>query len=255
MIKIYFLVFILACCGNASARVFSYQDAILAPYVRGSAGLSRLKQDAFANSNGDTAVDGSSRYQYGGELGLMVALSTQLHLRVGAEILRHSSVRAATGANDQGDRLYTLDSTVLVFNPNAVVEYVNSGKGNLRYFAELGVGMANVAVVNTYRMTSAGASALHVTDFDEKMDANVLSGVAGLGLEVLFTDNVTFLTDFGYRYLRVNNLKHKGGVKNIVEPSGVKAGEPATNMDGSKRALDLGGVFVGAAFRFYLNFL
>ena len=239
----------------AKARVFSYKDNETGAYVRGTGGLLSLDQDPFGNSSGPgTTISQSTKYDYGGELGFMLGLTPNLHLRLAAEVIQANPV-AGDGTDASGATLFTLNSSVFVFNPNVAFEYVYSTHGNMRFYGELGVGYANVTVVNTYKMTSAGTAALGVSDFNETMETNVLSGEAGIGLETLFTDNVTFLADFGYRYLPVHSLKYKADVNNIVSPGGVHKGDVVLNQDGSKRQFNLGGVFTGVAFRFYLNFL
>lgn len=238
----------------AQARVFDYKDSGIAPYIRGTGGLSQLNQDAFANSSGNSTVNGSSKYNYGAEIGLMLGLSQDVHFRLGAEIIQESPVNGQ-GVDSSGSALYTINSTVFIFNPNAALEFVLNKKGNTRFYFQLGAGYANVAVTNAYTMTSAGQTALGVGSFTENLYANTISGNAGFGMETLFTDNVTFLADLDYRYLPVTSLKYKSGVTNIVSPSGVSAGAPVVNGDGSARKLNLSGIYAGVAFRFYLKFL
>jgi hypothetical protein len=240
----------------AEARVFNFKDSDVAAYVRGTGGLSALDQDPFGNSSGvGTTVNGSTSYDYGAEIGLMLALSPKLHLRIGAEVIQESPV-SAPGTNSAGTQLFTLSSSVFVFNPNVALEYVYSTHGNTRFFGELGAGYANVSVVNQYTMTAAGTTALGgVGSYKETMQDNTMSAIAGLGLETLFTDNATLILDFGYRYLPVKGLVYKAPVDNIVSPGGVTQGQQVLNADGSKRTLNLGGLFGGIAFRFYFNSL
>jgi hypothetical protein len=241
---------------NSEARVFSYKDSGLAAFVRGTGGLSVLNQDAFGNSSGaGTTVDGKSRYNYGGEVGFMLGLTSSFHVRFGAEVFQNHPV-VGDGVDSSGTTRFTLNSSVFVFNPNIAFEYVYKTTGNLRFFGEVGGGYANVTVVNDYKMTSAGTTALGVGDFKETMDTNVISGFLGMGLETLFTDNVTFIIDVGYRYLYAKALKYKADTKNILSPTtGVHKGDPVVNQDGSNRKMNLGGPYGGIAFRFYLNFL
>jgi hypothetical protein len=248
------LLFSLALSASpAGARVFSYKDSALAAYVRGTGGFSQLTQDAFANESGaGTSVNGSSKYNYGAEVGFAMNLEANTHLRIGAELIRQMPVNGE-GSDSSGTSRYTLNSTVFVFNPNIAIEHVYSVKGILRYYLAVGVGYANVTVVNDYKMTAAGTSALGVSDFKETMEANVLSSQASVGLETLFTDNVTFMADFGYRYLPVKGLKYKNEMTNFT--GAVHKGDDVLNADGSKRNLNLGGLFGGVSFRFYLNFL
>ncbi len=241
---------------SAHARVFNYKDATLAAFLRGTGGFSQLNQDAFAGSVGNAEVKDTTNFDYSGELGAVIAMSPVWHLRIGAEVIQHRPVSESKGLDTSGNELFKLTSSVFVFNPQVTFEYVYGAGTSVRYYAAAGFGMANVTVVNTYTMTTAGTSAFGVGNFDEKMESNTYSGHIETGLETVFTDNVTFMTDVGYRYLQVAKMKYKGDATTIQSPTtGVAKGDTVTNPDGSTRTLNLSGLFVGVAFRFYLNFL
>lgn len=240
----------------AQARVFNYKDSGLAAYLRGTGGFSKVNQEPFAHSSGGADIEEGSHLNYGGEIGFLFGLSANLHMRVGAEVIQARPVSQAKGTNSSDAELFSLDSSVFVFNPNVTFEYVYSGAGNLRFFSAVGAGLADITVENRYTMTATGTSAFGgVQDFNEKMSAQTTSGHFLIGLETLFLDNVTFTADVGYRYMPVKELKYKGDTNNIVSPGGVTKGSTVYNEDGSKRTMDLGGLFAGIAFRFYLNFL
>ena len=240
----------------AQARVFSYGDSSLGAYIRGTGGLVAVNQDAFAHSSGqNTVLTGASSTDYSGEVGFLFGLGPNFHVRLGAEILQPTTV-SSTGTSPAGAERFTLSSSVFVFNPNLVFEVVYSTIGSMRFFAQAGVGYAMVNIANDYTMTATGTAQLGgVTDYKETMSGGGVSGIFGFGLETLFTDNVTFMIDFGYRYLPVSNFKYTGDFSNIVDPSGVNKGDPVVNHDGSKRAINMSGIFGGVGFRFYFNFL
>lgn len=251
--KIICLAVLLAGGFSAQARVFNYKDATVAAYVRGTGGLSLLDQDAFANEAGaGTALTGASKYNYGAELGFALAIGANTHLKFGAEMIQENPVNGS-GADSSGVKRYDITSSVFVFNPNVALEHVWSSSGSIRYYFSLGAGYAMVTASNAYKMTDAGVAALGVGDFKENMSATALSGQASFGLETLFLDNVTLLADAGYRYLPVRQMKYTGDVKNFTGT--FAKGDIVTNSDGSKRTLDLGGLFLGVTFRFYLNFM
>lgn len=96
----------------------------------------------------------------------------------------------------------------------------------MRYYGALGGGYANVTVVNAYKFNSVGTARWGLADYDEKMEANAIEAHGEMGLETLFTDNVTFLCGIGYpRYLMVPKLKYKGDVNTIQNPGGVLKGD------------------------------
>jgi hypothetical protein len=235
----------------AQARVFSFSDRRIAPYIRGSIGYSQLQDSAFADSSGaNTSIDGTVPWNYSGELGLALGLSDSLFLRFGAELLSGGN-GDITGSSAAGAQWFKLDSSVMAFNPNIGVEFIYSTMGNWRFFTVVGVGMAQVTLENRYTMTPAGATALGKPSYNEKAKANAYGGTISTGLEALFTDNVTVMLDLGYRYLPVKELKLTGPVSTVAQPSG-KEGDVLKNSDGSTRELDLGGVFASVCFRFYI---
>lgn len=245
-----------AATSAAHARVFNFKEATLGAYVRGTGGKSAVGQDPFGNSSGgDTIISEETNWDYSGELGAQLSLGDKVNLRLGVEAIQHRPVTEAKGTNQSGAERFTLDSDVFIFNPNATLEYIYHANGHWRFYALAGAGLADVTVVNSYKMTALGTADYGVGDFDEKMHASVYSGHVGTGFEALFTDNATVSMDLNYRYLKVQTIKYKGDTQSIVAPGGVTKGETAYNQDGNKRTLDLGGVYVGVTFRFYLNFL
>lgn len=241
----------------SEARVFSYGDSTsLGAFIRGTGGLVSVNQDAFAHSSGaGTTLTGASSLDYGGEFGFIFGLSKNFHLRFGAEILQPASVNS-TGTSPAAVERFTLNSSIFVFNPNLVLEAVYSEIASMRFFMQAGVGYAMMNIANDYKMTAAGTAQLGgVTDYKETMSGSGISGIFGFGLEAPFTDNVTFMVDFGYRYMPVSSFKYTGDFNTILKPAGAHKGDDVLNQDGSKRAVNMSGVFGGLGFRFYFNYL
>lgn len=225
-------------------------------FLGGTLGASQAGQDAFANADGGSKVDKDTKYAYSGEFGVLLGLNENLRVRMGAEIIQHSPISKAPGSDSSGTELFTLDSSIFVFNPNLVFEYSFKNLGSFRFFGEAGVGYAMVTASNAYAMTAAGTSALGgVSDYKEGMTGTAISSMAGVGMEMLFVDNTTFSLHAGYRHIPVAELKYAGDVKTISQPGGVSKGDTVLNSDGSKRALNLDEAFVGVTLRFFLHFL
>src|SRR4051812_16800633 len=91
------LLFLFCPSGPANARVFSYKDAGVAAFIRGTGGLSQLNQDAFAHSSGGAKIDNTTNYDYSGELGVVIGITPVFHLRLGAEVIQHRPVSEAKG--------------------------------------------------------------------------------------------------------------------------------------------------------------
>ena len=251
----FFLAALLLMASAAQARIFNYKDSNLAMFLGGSLGTSQASQDAFANADGAAAVDKDTKYAYSGEFGVLLGLNENLRMRMGAEIIQHTPISKAPGLNASGAELFSLDSSIFVFNPNLVFEYSFKNLGGFRFFGEAGVGYAMVTASNSYAMTAAGTSAFGVSDYKEGMTGTAISSMAGVGMEMIFVDNTTFSLHAGYRHIPVKELKYAGDVKTISQPGGVSKGDTVLNSDGSKRALNLDDIFVGVTLRFFLHFL
>lgn len=235
----------------ASARVFDITQQSFAAYVRGTIGPSLLKQDAFANSDGPgTKLSGKSSFDYTGEFGFLFPLTNQLNVRFGLQLFQSSPV-ADSGYSPSGVKRFDLKSDVFVYAPVAALEYAYDQLGNTRFLVSAGAGYADVTVDNDYKM--APTSDLSTNDFTEKMHSSVINGFVSLGVETQFTDTATVMLDFGYRYFPVRSLSYKSNVTSFAASSGASQGDTVKNSDGTTRKLDLGGIFAGIAFRFYIH--
>ncbi len=254
--KISVLALVLCFGSSAYARVFNFKDTGLGVMLRGTGGLSSVDKDPYGDSSGSsTEIDEQTKYNYGGELAAVWGMGQNYNLRLGAEVMQHHPIKEGHGKNAAGTDRFQFDSSTFVFNPNIAAEIFLEAGSKFRFFAQAGVGYAMVDVENRYTMTATGTSELGVGSFNEKMSGTGMSYLVGAGFEALMLDNVTISVDGGYRYIKITELKYTGDVNNIVAPAGAAKGDTALKNDGTKRELNLGGLFVGASLRFYLNFL
>ncbi len=243
----------------AEARVFSYADSWLAAYLRGSVGMSSLNDKAYADTVGtDIAFKDGVDYNFGGEIGLAVLLSETLTLRLGVEGL------GALTARDEGQDPNVVAgnvesvSHVSVFNPMATAEYVYHSIGGLRLFTMAGIGYATVKVSNEYTLAS-GMPALYSysgnNPYKESWESSpIISWQIGTGLEYSFMSNVTINLDVGWRFLEATKFTHKSAQEVIRGNAATTVKAGGTVRDNADRAvqLDLGGVFAGVMFKFYI---
>lgn len=236
----------------AQARVFDYKNAGVAAYIRGTGGLTNLGKDSFDKAAGDgTRVSGSSAYAYGGEVGAMFSFGADFKMRLGLEVMQPSGFSKAPGTNVVGVERFKLDSSVFVFNPNVTFEYIYKTNGAWRFYGALGAGYADVTVENRYNMSAT--TDLATASYSEKLGGKGLSGLAAMGFETIFLDNVAFAADIGYRYMPISSLTYK--MDGTGFNGAFSKGGDALDSSGKKRAVDLSGIILGASFRFYLNFL
>ena len=245
------LGFFLLVSSHTHGRVFSFESENLATYLRGTAGLSAVDNTAFAASSGSgTSFTDQVKYNFSGELGFIFTHSG-VSLRLGVEGLIPKEVEAASGTNSGGTELLTVTSENLGVIPIANLEVAFYELGSTRLSAGGGVGYVTLSSKNTYTITTDGQSALGVTDYVEEVSGSTIGGQIFGMLESHFTDNVTVTAEVGYRYYKVSELTHDTDVTTI---NGTFAkGATAVNNDGTKREIDLSGLFVGLGFRIYID--
>lgn len=239
---------------TAEARVFDFKKESIAPYFRGTGGLSAVGQEGFANAKGaaTTLGDDEALFNYSGEFGVLFHLMETFNFRFAIEAIQAQEVADLKGNNSSGAELYTLESSTFVLHPNFAAEFIHTQSDSLRFFSYVGLGQANLTLENQYQMTTAGETA-YVPSYTEKLEATSVSYFGGFGLEALMVDTTTVQVDLGYRYLKFKELKHKGDLTSIQGSFG--KGDVARNDDGSKRRQDFSGFYLGISFRFYIEII
>lgn len=244
----FFIVF------QSYARVFNFKNENLAVFFQGSGGLSSVSNNVFAKSSGSSTVFSSSdvvAYNPAFDLGFLFKLSEGFVVTTSMQLLQTKQV-VAKGTNSSGTELMTVTSDVFVMNPRLQFEVDVYNAGTSRFYINAGAGYADVSVDNKYEFTATGSTTYSsIADYTEKSNNYFISYTMGLGYEYIFVDNVTMNLDLGYRYLKVGQLTHKHDTTTIN--GAVSKGDVVKNNDGLNREFDLGGVYVGIGFRFYIN--
>jgi hypothetical protein len=242
---------------NAVARKFDFKSEYFASYFRGTGGTSAVGDNAFKGAGGhSTEYTDSVKYNFSGEIGFLINPVDKVTLRLGVELLQAKPLNDTKGTQNEQD-MFTLTSTVFVFNPLVTVEAAFLTTSKSRAFVYAGSGLANVTMDNQYSFTPLGQTSLGVaSDYTEKTEANLIYWHLGLGYEVLFVDNVTAAFDLGYRYLPIEELKYKADIDDMVDSIGsVNKGDVVMNQEGGPRTLDMSGPYIGLSFRFYIELI
>lgn len=237
--------------GIAEARVFDFKNERIATYFGGTFGPSSVGDTAYGASSGsDISVDKQISTNASGEIGLLLT-TPKLNLKLGAELLLPKQYSDIEGTDAAGTSMFNLRSKIYALIPMATLEILAYQTPTSRLILAAGGGLAFVTLDNTYTMTSAGTTTLGVGDFTESASATVTALQVYTGYEMLFTDTVTAVFNLGYRHIPVPALKSSKATTAI---SGTQAeGDELKNMDGTSRSINLGGVFVGLSFRFYIG--
>ncbi len=232
-------------------RVFDIKSETFGSYFKGTYASGLVGKSMFESSSGTgVTFDKTADYNFSGEFGFLWARSFMV-LRLGAEVIRTRSLQGTKGTDASDVELYKMNSDVNVFNPKVGVEFSFFRSSIARAFFGGSVGQATVTVQNSYAFTSAGNTTFNnLADFTEAGTQTVTSAEGLVGFECLFSDTTTFVFDAGYRSLKASALARKADVTTF--DGAQTAGEPLKNSDGTQKTLDMSGLFVGLAFRFYL---
>ncbi len=239
---------------NTQARVFDFTKENFATYLAGTGQTSVLANGVYDTSSlsGTTFSDTSGMtYAFSGGIGILFGVSNFI-LRAGVEILRPKKIEGQKGTSAASAALFTLNSDVLAVIPNVGIEYSYHATSTFKAFVGGTIGLATVDFGNTYTMTATEVTNNGGTvSFAEEGTGSAYAGTFSTGMETILSDNVTFLAEVGYRYLRVEDLTHKRSVGTFL--GSVTKGDPVVDVDGAKKVFDLSGPFGGLAFRFYID--
>jgi hypothetical protein len=230
---------------RAEARVFNINNEKFATYFLVTGGSSAIKQNAFINeANTTDTFTGEAAHNFTGEFGFLYS-TPNVSLRFGFEIFKPSALKAVPANNGTTD-IYTLNSDITGYAPKLGVEINLQKSSTYRSFLTAYVGSGSASYKNDYTIVSYPGVADHSV---EAKGSQTLYG-GSLGVESHLTDTTTYIFEFGYRQMKIDNLKYSKGVTTF---SGAKtAGDPVLDANGQARSLDFTGGYISLGFRFYL---
>ncbi|MGZ3773486.1 MAG: hypothetical protein ACXVCY_10805 [Pseudobdellovibrionaceae bacterium] len=233
----------------AQARVFNINNEAFAAYFAMTGGGSSLGTSAVDDESGTgIKFTGGMKYNYTGEFGFLYA-HPLVGLRFGFELIKPFTMEST--ANNGTSDVYSLTSTIVGYAPKLTVDLNIHRTETSRSFVTASVGSASVTMTNEYTLTSAGQTAFPgVSNHTAESKGSGTLLEASLGYEGILTDTTTMLIEFGYRQLKIGNLKYEKDVTTFTGAKG--SGTDVLNSSGVERSLDLSGAFVSLGFRFYM---
>jgi hypothetical protein len=231
---------------RAEARVFNISSEKFASYFLISGGPSAIKKNAFAGEAAMTdTYSGEATYNYSAEFGFLYA-TPAMSLRFGFEVFKPSLLKSVTATNAGSTDIYTLDSNITGYAPKLGLEINLQKSSTYRAFIAAYAGSGSVSYKNDYTILNYPGVSNHSV---EAKGSGALYG-GSLGVESHLTDTTTYVFEFGYRQMKVDNLKY---AKDVTTFSGAKtAGSPVVDANDNKRTLDFTGGYVSLGFRFYM---
>lgn len=233
---------------TAEARVFDINKESVAPYFTLTGGPSAVGKSGYENEASNVTTSGDSKYTYGGEFGVVVS-TKPMNLTFGLEFLKPGAVAGFSGVDTGGTQVYSGDSDILGYGPKVGIEFNLHGDVESRSFISAGLGYTMVTLKNSYTLTAAGTSTYPgvATMIESKGAATELS--LGLGYEGVLSEQTTYVFQFGYRQLRIDNLKYSSDYNTF---NGAVSGGDTVKNGASNRELNLSGGYLSLGFRFHL---
>jgi len=166
-------------------------------------------------------------------------------LRFGFEIFKPSALKSVPANNGTSD-IYTLNSDITAYAPKLGLEINLQKTTTYRSFITAFVGSGSASYKNDYTIVSFPGVIDH--SVEAKGNGTLLGG--SLGVESHMTDTTTYIFEFGYRQMKIDNFNYS---KDVTTFSGAKlAGDPVLDASGARRVLDFTGGYISLGFRFYM---
>lgn len=236
--------------GQASARVFNISQETVAAYFNvtgggSSVGVSTMDDEALAG----VKYSGNSNYTYTGEFGFLAAFR-YFNLKAGVEFFKPLALDASSAKNGSTE-LYNVDSSLFGYAFKGALDINLYQIGDGRSYVSVGVGMVNMDLKNTYDLTAAGqAQFAGLADHEVKAKGKAMMYSLAAGYEGYFADTTTFVFEFGYRYLPMNEWNYNGS--GTTFSGAYSSGDSVEDINGSARKIDLSGGYISLGFRVYL---
>lgn len=244
------ILFVTSIC---DARVFSLEKETIAPYIKATYGTSSIAKTHFEDTAGTgVSISESVSANLGGEFGVIFS-APKIVFKLGVEVIKPADLKEVSGNDISGTSMYTMTSGIQGIIPKAGLDIAFRTTSNSRTFVALGGGAGTVTYKNSYTLTAAGQTAFPgIVDYSEEGSGTATLMEGSFNYEVLMNDTTTVTFELGYRSFSITSYKYKEAVTTIDGTTHAK-NDSVLNFDGSAKASNLSGPFVGLAFRIYLG--
>ncbi len=228
----------------AEARVFSMKDGQFAGYIHGTYGPSSVDTSFFEGESTSTDYSEGFVTHMGGEFGFLYR-TDHFNWIFGFEIIKPTKTSGEASAGGSTDYSYTSELTV--FAPKLGLEVIVYQTQKFRLGFNGTIGTASLTTKTEYTNVTIAPNA----DFTVKGKSAGNMLTLGIGGEWHFSDNTTFYLQGNYRNLRFDKIKYSEDVSDSFQGPQTSGGT-MTELDGSRRKLNLTGIYAAAGFRFWL---
>lgn len=233
----------------AEAKIFSFGTQTFAAYFNVTGGQPSLGDSALL---GETSLplsySSKASQMLSGEFGVSYS-SPRGNLRFGVEVLKPQDMNG--NATNGSTSLYLYDSASYALTPKITIDMTLHGDKTSRSYIAGFIGVSYLNLKNSYTLTPTGEAQFSgVSNHTVEMDGQATLAGGTLGYEAHFSDRTTIFLEFGYRVLKFDSIKYKGG--GTTFGGTYTGGQTVMAHAGSGRVQDYTGAFASLGFRFYL---
>ncbi len=246
---LFFIIFLISL--KSQARVFSFENESVAPYLNFRGGMSQLEEDPYAWQSASRYSGDKFDLTYGGEFGLYLR-GAGMGLRLGVLVQTFDGVQAAQGLRTDGTALYSANSEGLLFGPAFSIDIQLAEQPTHLWKVVFGGGYQWGQFENNYSMTAAGEALVGgQSEFSETYKSQMFYAVAGVGTEIVLADETTIEFMLGYHHSFPVTWLYAGGGENFA---GTHNGDDDVVFEGgARKTLNLSYPFLQVGFQFYLD--
>lgn len=237
---------------SAQARVFSFANETVAPYVHFRGGMSSMGNEPYRWQSASTYSGDEVDLVYGGEFGLHLRTPYGIGVSFGVVIDTIDPVEGAMAANGAGVNLFTVDTKALSYGGSVLFDYEFTQTPTFLWKFVFGGGYQFADIENTYTLSGTGQPLVGgQTSFTETYKADIPFAVVGLGTEMALSGSATISFLFGYRHALVDEWTYAGGGQNFAGVHG--DGADVVFEDASKKTINWSYPFLQVGFNFYID--
>lgn len=250
-IKKSLLIGVLLSAGMAEARVFSFGDETMAPYIGLRGGQSSLGRKPYEWQSASSYTGDEADLIYGGEFGIYFRGST-LGVGAGVVISTFDDISAGQGFNAGSTQLYTAQIEGLSYGPVLNFDI---------HFAEMGTSVWKVLIGGGYQFSEMEAQYSFTAtgqplvggqvSLSEKYRNESLFATVGVGTEFLMSGTTTMQLMLGYHYNFNQEWSYDGGGQNLAGAH--NSGDTVIFENGSAKKMDFSYPFLQLNFYFYVD--
>lgn len=237
--------------GQGQARVFSFENESVAPFIQLRSGLSSMGTAPYQWQSAGRYSGDKVDLVYGGEFGVYLR-GSGFGMSLGILVHTFDPVQGGAGANSGGTSLYTVDSEGLAYGPQVLFDYQFSREQNYMWKFVLGGGYQFSKISNSYTFTSDGQALVGgQSSLEETYRSDSPFATIGVGTEFVMSGTTTVSVLLGYHYTLNQVWKYSGSGQNFS--GSFSEGGTVLFEDGSQKKIDSSYPFLQLGFQFYVD--